>query len=281
MHFNTPNPHKGERVEHSTYNEESFNSSSTSLYINPEYNDANLVVIGTIRVDENSRLRFPKRMKNVFPLFPKDVIVVYQNLINSDLIFKVQHHNEMSTVWIIKKNTNNKPLIVNNDDLKDKYVQIEENSTSEDNKNEIQNDLISKIKLMIVDDNPDVLRTYEVIFKEFFTRDIKKPYIIDSFDSSIDAVKYFTEIYRNYNNSYPYYDLVIVDIKMPKINGIKLYQILKIIDFNIKILFVSGLNLVKELDNMIPGLLADDVILKPFDIGELYSKVKKKLILLH
>ncbi|MGB6534150.1 MAG: response regulator [Candidatus Nitrosopolaris sp.] len=39
-----------------------------------------------------------------------------------------------------------------------------------------------------------------------------------------------------------YYDLVITDIKMPTLNGLELYQRVRAININIKVLFVSAID---------------------------------------
>ena len=129
---------------------------------------------------------------------------------------------------------------------------------------------------MIIDDEPDIIETYKSVLLEFSKEDNEKPYVINTFISSVDAAIHFLEINRNYNNSSPYYDLIIIDVKIPDLNGIQLYQILKIINLNIKILFISALDVVNDLVGVLPGIGLEDIIKKPFDIGDFYSKVKEK-----
>ena len=47
------------------------------------------------------------------------------------------------------------------------------------------------------------------------------------------------------------YDLIIMDIRMPGINGIKLYSKFKVMNPNVKILFVSALDAVNEIVELI------------------------------
>ena len=56
------------------------------------------------------------------------------------------------------------------------------------------------------------------------------------------------------NNSSSYCDLAIIDIRMPELNGIQLYQILKIINKNIKVLFISALEAADEILSMFPEI---------------------------
>ncbi len=253
-------------------------SSSTSMHPSPEINTNNLFVVGTIKVDEHSRLTFSKRIKTVFPVFPGDTIAVYQEIATNDLIFKVQRYNKVTDIWTIKRKKNNVTSLVNNNQLKERYNTKNENLSNLDVKNKRQiPQLKSEIKIMLIDDEPDVIETYKVALYEYSKEEYEKPYTITTFASSIDAVKHFLEITRNSKISTPYYDLIIIDVKIPDINGIQLYQILKIIDLNIKIIFISALDAVNDLAGVIPGIKLEDIIKKPCDIGEFYSKIKDKI----
>ena len=64
---------------------------------------------------------------------------------------------------------------------------------------------------------------------------------------------------------------------MPNINGIQLYQILKIIDLKIKFLFVSALDISGELAGILPGIQLEDIFKKPFDADQFILKVKEKI----
>jgi CheY-like chemotaxis protein/predicted transcriptional regulator len=105
--------------------------------------------------------------------------------------------------------------------------------------------------IMIVDDEPDVLVTYEsFLFHEGF--DIKK------FTDSYKALKAFT--------SHPnLYDLVILDIRMENLNGLQLYQCMKALNPSSKIIFASALDAAKELATVLPGISLRDIIKKPID----------------
>ena len=87
-------------------NKESSQIDSTSLpspSIPVELDTSNLIVVGVIKADEHSRLTFTKRIKSVFPIFPGNTVVIYQDTISNDLIFKVQHDKVISDTWIVKK----------------------------------------------------------------------------------------------------------------------------------------------------------------------------------
>ncbi|MGA9927752.1 MAG: response regulator [Nitrososphaeraceae archaeon] len=94
-------------------------------------------------------------------------------------------------------------------------------------------------------------------------------------------VKFFTdseEALKHYAEIYPcQYDLVILDIRMPKLNGIQLFYRLKSITSNVKIIFLSALDAAEELASILPGISHDDIIKKPVLREELVSRLRIKL----
>ena len=88
MRFNVSRSDKQNDDEYHKNNKEStiLNSSPFSTLGESDIN--NLIVIGTIKVDEHSRLTFSKKIKSVFPIFPGDTIVVYQYMTKNDLLFR-------------------------------------------------------------------------------------------------------------------------------------------------------------------------------------------------
>jgi two-component SAPR family response regulator len=56
-----------------------------------------------------------------------------------------------------------------------------------------------------------------------------------------------------------------MDIRMPKLNGLQLYQRFKAINTKIKIVFVSCLDAAEELITMLPDVKGNDIIRKPVD----------------
>src|SRR5215212_9728823 len=67
-------------------------SKSSSIDYSSAFDISNLIVVGVIKADEHSRLTFTKRIKSVFPVFPGNTIVIYQNPVTNELLFKVQHN---------------------------------------------------------------------------------------------------------------------------------------------------------------------------------------------
>jgi two-component system response regulator ChvI len=104
-------------------------------------------------------------------------------------------------------------------------------------------------KILLVDDDSDILLTYKA-FLEI------EGYIIDTFSDPEDALKHFAQVASSY------YDLVLLDIRMPRLNGLQLFYRMKSIDINTKIVFVSALDAAEELLSLLPGIKFDKHIIK-------------------
>jgi len=88
------------------------------------------------------------------------------------------------------------------------------------------------------------------------------------------------EAWNHFSNVSPYYfDLILTDIRMPGINGIKLYFKFKTIDPDVKILFISALDAVEELMSVFPDIKNTDFIRKPVTRKYLLSKIRSTLLL--
>jgi two-component system, OmpR family, response regulator ChvI len=119
--------------------------------------------------------------------------------------------------------------------------------------------------IMLIDDDPDILLTYKSIL-------IEENCNIETFTDAQEALNHFAEA------NHSYYDLVLLDIRMPGINGLQLYYKLKAINMAIKIMFVSALDAADELISMLPGVKVDyDIIRKPVNRENFVNKVKTVL----
>ena len=241
-----------------------------------EADTSNLIVVGVIKADEHSRLTFTKRIKSVFPIFPGNTVVIYQDTISNDLIFKVQHDKVISDTWIVKKKKYDAEAILNTNTLKKVSDLKNIIPIKKFDKNKLLHQTKKFAKIMIVDDDSDSVEVFHSILQNL-NNEKERDYEIDKFTSSTDAIKNFLDVYFNEEDSISGYDLVIIDVKMPNINGIQLYQILKIIDLKIKFLFVSALDISGELAGILPGIQLEDIFKKPFDADQFILKVKEKI----
>jgi two-component system response regulator ChvI len=118
--------------------------------------------------------------------------------------------------------------------------------------------------IMIVDDEQDILLTYNSMLHS-------EGYNVETFSNPHEALLHFVHTDKSY------YDLVILDIRMPNLNGLQLYHRLKAIDKDIKILFLSALEASEEITSIFPELKHGDIIRKPISKEDLVGKVSALL----
>jgi len=219
-------------------------------------------------------LTFTKRIKSVFPVFPGNTIVIYQNPVTNELLFKVQHNNTVSDTWIVKKKTYG----ITNPILKS-YSKKRKLNKEEQDSNRLYNEnqqSKTSANIMIIDDDEESLDAFRSLLQDIVDADGIK-INIDTFTLASESIKKYLDSDYTNKNSVSYYDLIILDVKMPEINGLQLYQILHIINLNVNVLFISGLDKSEDLVGMLPGIRPDDILKKPFDAEQFILKVKEKI----
>lgn len=122
---------------------------------------------------------------------------------------------------------------------------------------------LSRRNIMIVDDDEDMLLT----FRAFLAGET---YHVDTFSDAEAALEHFE------SREARHYDLCILDIRMPYVNGLQLYQKLKSISSEIKIIIISALDAAEELASII-GLNATDVLKKPVHKEQFIRTVKERV----
>jgi len=115
--------------------------------------------------------------------------------------------------------------------------------------------------IIVVDDEPDTMLTYKTFLSG-------EGYNVDAFTDPKEALTHFAQ--ANPNN----YNLIVMDIRMPNLNGIQLYYRMKAVNPDIKILFVSALEAAQEMVSILPGVGIEDVIRKPVNQKQFLYKVK-------
>jgi CheY-like chemotaxis protein/class 3 adenylate cyclase len=118
--------------------------------------------------------------------------------------------------------------------------------------------------VMIVDDEPDVL----AVFKSYLLQD---GYEVEAFSDSYKALHAFARQEPHH------YALIVLDIRMPSMNGLQLYQRLRAIDPHLKVIFLSALEATEELVSVLEGIMPIDVIRKPIDRRHFIQKVKARI----
>ena len=117
-------------------------------------------------------------------------------------------------------------------------------------------------RILLVDDEPDVIYTIKNILED-------NGFEVDTFNDPITALKSYTA---------NFYDLVILDIKMPKMDGFELYNKIREKDPKVKICFLTASELFYEEFRKARFLLAEKIgeeyfIQKPIKTEDLVQKI--------
>jgi DNA-binding response OmpR family regulator len=119
-------------------------------------------------------------------------------------------------------------------------------------------------RIFIVDDEPDLT----LAFKEGLEDNGLQ---VDAFNDPHIALSAFK------NN--PSYDLALIDIRMPEMNGFELYNEMKKIDDQVKVCFITAFDFKQE--DMYALSSSDkksvNVIRKPIEIEEVVQEINKQI----
>jgi two-component system response regulator ChvI len=125
------------------------------------------------------------------------------------------------------------------------------------------NDKKSK-RILLVDDERDITRLVRMVLEN-------NGFVVDAYTDPTVAL---------FNFKPRLYDLLLLDIKMPKMSGLDLYQKMKEMDNNVKICFITASELFYEeyrrLDAY-PSLDKKYFIQKPFRSEDLIDQLKEIL----
>lgn len=262
---------------------------------------SNFLAVDTLKIDDHLRLRFTKRTRNILPIQTGDELAVFQNKKHNTIIFNLQREGNIVDVWILRRlaevDNNNyqvSPLEIQSMlNTNAEIARLEEPYQIPDNyrlvdvpdgQNDTQkllsathsnyqialpvNNSSNKVKstkhVMIVDDESDILMSFSVMLRE---------HGIDSetFTNSADALLRFTEVVPSY------YGLVILDIKMPGLNGLQLYKLMKAQKKDTKFLFVSAVDYATEFMKMLPDIDGKSLLTKPVDKDTLVKRINDML----
>src|ERR671914_418199 len=117
-------------------------------------------------------------------------------------------------------------------------------------------------KILLVDNEADVTITFKAILQD-------AGFIVDTYEDPLIALSNFIP---------RFYDLVILDIGMPKMNGINLSRRLLELDSNVKICFITaGEANIEVLRELYPTKDISCFIKKPVTIDQLVRRVKAEL----
>jgi DNA-binding response OmpR family regulator len=125
-------------------------------------------------------------------------------------------------------------------------------------------------QILIVDDDPDITYTFKKAFEEANRiGGNKTSFHVNAYNDPLVALSEF---------KHDFYDLLLIDINMPKMNGfdfcVKIFEV----DLNPKVCFMSsGLINQEALQEQYPSLSIGCFIRKPVTMENLVRKVKAEL----
>ena len=117
----------------------------------------------------------------------------------------------------------------------------------------------NKARIMLVDDEPDINAALSVVLK-------RAGYYVDTFDNPFIALEKLKP---------GFYELIILDVKMPQMDGFELYLEIKKVDKKAKICFLTASELYYEniRKEKFTPLDKELFIIKPISNAELLKKI--------
>ena len=117
--------------------------------------------------------------------------------------------------------------------------------------------------IMLVDDDPDINAALKVVLK-------RGGFSIETFDDPLDALAKYKP---------RFYDLLIIEVKMPNMDGFELYEKIKKVDENVKVCFLTAGELYYERfrEGKYHNLDKNLFIRKPIANAELLKKINSTL----
>lgn len=125
-------------------------------------------------------------------------------------------------------------------------------------------------RILIVDDDPDITLTFRVGLGEYsYQENEKRRFEVYTYNDPKAALSKFKP---------NFYDLLLTDIYMPKMNGLQLYQKIVEKDQNIRICFVSSAEVnIDALREIYPRVSFGCFIKKPVEIEKLVKRLFAEL----
>jgi two-component system catabolic regulation response regulator CreB/two-component system response regulator ChvI len=115
-------------------------------------------------------------------------------------------------------------------------------------------------RIMVVDDEHDLTKVMKIALEE-------EGFSVDAFNSAKEALS-------KYEPSR--YGLILLDIRMPEMNGFDLFREVKRKDSNAKICFLTAFDVYAgEFQKLFPNMKVEGFLTKPISISHLASEIRK------
>jgi CheY-like chemotaxis protein len=124
----------------------------------------------------------------------------------------------------------------------------------------------NKRKILVVDDEPDNTSIFSMSLED-------GGYEVDAFTDPLLALSKFKSDHKKY-------DLLILDIKMPEMNGFELYEEIRKIDNKVKTCFLTafGEGYTEEFGRRFSSSINVSFIRKPIRVDDLVKKVNEMMV---
>lgn len=95
-------------------------------------------------------------------------------------------------------------------------------------------------------------------------------YVVDTYNDPLVALTHFKP---------NFYDLLLLDVRMPQMNGLELNEQIKKMDSKVKVCFISAFNLEDKAEReQFPSMQIDCFIPKPIEVGQLLKTLEIVLL---
>lgn len=161
-------------------------------------------------------------------------------------------------------NSNNSVFDSDYYDIKNqKTIGTEKEKNTETESSKVKKTTSSSPRILIVDDDIDIVRLFKFSLE-------RNGFVVDDFSDPVIALSsYRADVY----------DLLLLDIRMPKMNGFEFYQEIKNRDEKVKICFITAYEEYRlEFAKLFPDSEVNCFIKKPIDLRTLAKIVKSRLI---
>jgi DNA-binding response OmpR family regulator len=117
-------------------------------------------------------------------------------------------------------------------------------------------------RILIVDDEPDITESFGLALED-------SGFEVDKYNDPAVALASFKP---------NVYGLLILDVKMPKMDGFELHDKIKKIDKKAKVFFISAFDIDHaEISKKYPDLKIENFLPKPIQVPELIKRVEEQL----
>jgi CheY-like chemotaxis protein len=124
-------------------------------------------------------------------------------------------------------------------------------------------------RILIVDDDKDITITFKAGIEDRNNQDAKRRIEVHIYNNPVKALSEFKP---------NFYDLLLVDINMPHMNGFELCEKLLAMDINVRVCFMSSVEINRNaLREIHPAISVGCFIRKPVTIDYLVKRIMSEL----